>query len=490
MLKRNPFIKLLAGYSLLIILISGGCKKDDFLTDGDAKLDFSEEEILFDTVFVSVGSTTRFLKVYNNNDQPVKTNIRLAGTGINFRMNVNGLPGRDFKNVEIRANDSLWIFVEVTVDPASGSLPFVIKDSIIFETNGNQQDIDLTAWGQNAHFIVANRFPSGLPSYALIDTALFANVTWDSLLPYVIYGFAVVDSTQTLTILEGTKVHFYNNSGLWIYKGGTLKVQGKKDQEVVFQGTRREADFAEEPGQWDRIWLNNGSFSEINYAIIKNGFIGLQCDVFPEPATPSEQLLLSNTQIRNMSGAGIFSTSFTIKAWNNVISSCGSYAAALTGGGDYNFIHCTIGNYWNFSQRSTPSLYISNAYSESATSVVVTDLVRANFSNCIIDGNQDDELGLDFITNVTPTPVVNYFFKNCLIKADQTATSDPAHFNTICRSCPTQFDPANNNYVPGSGSSALNYGDPVFVIADTTALDIKGTVRSVVTPDAGAYEVN
>ena len=348
------FYKKSALFLAIVLLPFSGCKKDDFLSDTNLKLQFSQNEVLFDTVFVSIGSVTKNFKVYNPYDQPVKTNIRLAGQGINFRMNVNGKPGRDFKDVEIRAKDSLWIFIEVTVDPSSVALPYIIKDSIIFETNGSQQDVDLTAWGQNAHFIVATNFINdNFPLYALLDPALNASIIWDSLLPYVIYGYLVIDSTQTLTIQEGCKIHFYNSSGLWVYKGGTLKVNGSKLHPVVFQGARREAGFADEPGQWDRIWLNNGSVSDINYAIIKNGFIGLQCDVFPEPAA-ADHLFLLNTIIKNMSGIGILSYDFTIKGWNNVVANCGSYCCALTAGGDYEFTHCSIANYWRLQQRSTP----------------------------------------------------------------------------------------------------------------------------------------
>lgn len=485
MLPSNNLITRLFFVLLLFLLPFSSCKKDDFLTDGDTALEFSQDEILFDTVFVSVGSVTKNLKVYNPYDQPIKTNIRLAGSGINFRMNVNGVPGRTFNNVEIRAKDSLWIFVEVTVDPGSGVLPFVLEDSIIFETNGNVQDVDLTAWGQNAHFIVADHFPSGLPSYALMDTALHANITWDSILPYVIYGFAVVDSTQTLTIEPGTQIHFYNNSGLWIYKGGTLRVQGNKEHPVVFQGTRRENTFAEEPGQWDRIWLNNGSFSEINYAVIKNGFIGLQCDVFPKPAAP-DQLYISNTQIRNMSGAGIYSSNYTIKGWNNVISACGSYALFLSGGGDYDFTHCTVGNYWNYAQRSSPSVYISNYVVEGNTAVI-DDLRKASFRNCIIDGNQDDELAFDFLPSSTTTN--NYSFTYCLIKAKETDVSD-SHFSNICKNCNAGFDPSNGNYTPGSGSQA-DIGEPSVAAIDTFKFDITGFDRqSQPPPTAGAYEIH
>ena len=472
----------------ITIILPHSCKKEELLTDTNITLNFSQNEILFDTVFVSVGSVTKNFKVYNPYDQPVKTNIKLAGSGVNFRINVNGIAGRVFKDVEIRAKDSLWIFVEVTVDPNTGNLPFIIKDSIIFETNGTQQDVDLVAWGQNAHFIVANRYLSdNFPLYALLDTALNASFTWDSLLPYVIYGYLVIDSTQTLTIDPGCKIHFNTGGGLWIYKGGNLNVNGNIDHPVTFQGIRREASFAEEPGQWDRIWLNNGSVSKINYAIIKNGFVGLQCDVFPEPAAP-DNLLLSNTIIKNMTGFGLLAYDFTIKGWNNVMANCGSYCCALTAGGSYEFLHCTMANYWNFSQRSTPAVYVNN-YLIKQSVAEVHDLVKADFKNCIIAGNMDDELKVDSISG----GLINYFFDHCLIKATETPTSNTSHYSPLtCRNCnPAFVDSDNNNYELESGSQALNYGDILFVIPDTTNVDIKGFQRPSSLnplPDLGAYE--
>jgi hypothetical protein len=211
-------------------------------------------------------------------------------------MNVNGLPGTSFNDIELRAGDSLWIFVEVTVDPNTQLLPYIIQDSIVFETNGNRQDVDLVSWGQNAHFIVANQVLNlkddqgktvGQIKYAIIDTIDNHTTIWDNQLPYVVYGgYAVVDSSTTLEITQGTQIHFSNNAGLWVYKGGKLKVTGTAQNQVVFQGLRREQAYVDEPGQWDRIWINDGAINEIDHAVIKNGYIGLQTEVLFDPVMP------------------------------------------------------------------------------------------------------------------------------------------------------------------------------------------------------------
>ena len=189
--------------TLLAIISINSCKKDVILSDSNAKLNFSTDTILFDTVFASIGSVTKNFRVYNPYDEVLKiSSIRLAnGAASLFRVNVNGIPGTSFSDIEIRGGDSIWVFVEVTVNPNNQSLPYVVQDSLVFETNGNIQDIDLVAWGQNAHFFIAKKESPNLPPYVIIDTNLNSTITWDKTLPYVIYGgFAVVDSSTSLII--------------------------------------------------------------------------------------------------------------------------------------------------------------------------------------------------------------------------------------------------------------------------------------------------
>ena len=84
------------------------CKKEEFSTDGNAKLEFSQDTIIFDTVFTQVGSSTEVFTVYNRKNQAIKiSSIRLAsGMTSNYRLNVDGVPGKSFEDVEIAAEDS------------------------------------------------------------------------------------------------------------------------------------------------------------------------------------------------------------------------------------------------------------------------------------------------------------------------------------------------------------------------------------------------
>lgn len=491
-MSSKHILKPLLFIALAIFSLSS-CKKDEILKDGSATLKFSEDTIMFDTVFVSIGSVTKNFRIYNTYDDILKiSSIRLAGGASSlFRLNVNGTPGKSFSDIEIRGGDSIWVFVEVTIDPNSAVLPYIVQDSIIFETNGNQQDIDLVAWGQNAHFFVAKKQNINLPPYVLIDTNLNSITTWDNTLPYVVYGgYAVIDSSQQLIISPGTQIHFSPNAGLWVYKGGTLKVQGTKENPAVFQGLRREQSLQEQPGQWDRIWINDGGINEIDYAIIKNGFIGLQCETLFEPLMP-ESLKVTNTIIKNMSGFGIFSRNFKINGWNDVVTNCGLFAARFTLGGEYEFTHCTFGNYWNSGQRSTPSIYLNNYGTEAPNTIVPVALDKANFFNCIIYGNIDNELELDFKSGAA----AEHKFSYCIIKADQnTPTSDPAHFDNIFRNNDPQFkDEFDNDLRLDTLAFAREKGNINYVITGATptmSLDLLGNPRpnGGVNPDIGAYD--
>src|SRR5690554_4081913 len=129
-----------------------GCKKDILFSKDN--LSFSVDTVLFDTVFTTIGSTTKRLKIYNKSSQPVKVKsvILVGGENSPFRVNLDGVSGTIFKDFEIPANDSLFMFVEVTLGENNINDPLIIEDVIEFETNGKMQSVQLAAWGQDAYF--------------------------------------------------------------------------------------------------------------------------------------------------------------------------------------------------------------------------------------------------------------------------------------------------------------------------------------------------
>ena len=471
------------GASALIVLslIFSSCQKENiFDTDPSLKLNFSSDSISFDTIFTTVGSITRQLKVYNPSNKSIKiSSINLTnGNDSFFKINIDGTATTGLNNIELAAKDSLYIFVKVTIDPNDENSPFVIDDQIIFHLNGNTQDVDLVAWGQNANYIIADTYVQGLPPYKIVAHE-FSDTTWTSDKPFLVYGYAVVDSNAILRINAGTKIYFHNNSGLWVYKGGCLKVIGTKDNPVVFQGDRTESYYADVPGQWDRIWLNEGSIdNEINHAIIRNAFIGLQTEILQQDM--GNKLILKNTLIENISGAGLLSRYYTIDAENVVIANCQQYNLALTMGGNYSFKHATLVNYWSYSVRKTPTVYFNNYFKDGNNVVYPFDLSKADFVNCIIYGNADDEILAD---SSKYGGNFNYFFDHCLIKSTLNV-SDASRWQFIQRNQDPLFsDVYENDYHITTGSPAIGKGK-----GGVVPVDIEGVTRDLNTPNLGAFE--
>src|SRR5690606_25666410 len=261
-----------------------------------------------------------------------------------------------FSNVEIPGGDSIYIFVEATLGPGGVNTPFIIEDHVLFSTNGNEQQVLLNAWGQNAHFFRPDQYVPGFPPFSYIaggydslGNQLCETAHWINDTPYVIYGDAVVDSCSSLIIDPGVRVYFHGGGGLWVYRGGHIQANGSVDERITFQGDRLEPMYADLPGQWDRIWINDGpDTNNLTYVDIKNALVGIQPQSWigtPGQPTSSNTLVLNNVSIRNCSAAGILSENYRIKSTNLLVANCGQYCVALTGGGEYDFNHSTIANY-------------------------------------------------------------------------------------------------------------------------------------------------
>jgi len=464
------------------------CKKDKFITDTNAKVSFSQDSVLFDTVFTTIGSTTRQIRVRNMNKQKINiSSVRLQnGNSSMFTLNVDGTPGKSVSDVEILAQDSIYIFIQVNVNPASSLSPFIIQDKILFTVNGNEQSVALEAWGQDAYYHFPNKaiqYKTGYLAYSTISTGTNVTVNWINDKPHVIYGWLVVDSTQKLTIAAGVKVYLHQNGGLWVYRYGTLQVNGTKGNEVTFQGDRRELDYADEPGQWDRIWVNEGHTDNyINYAIIKNGYIGVQAEVLLNISQP-KRLRLTNTIIKNCSKWGIYGVAFNLWGSNNVVVNCKEYCAALTLGGNYTFLHSTFANYFNKDggRGTQQCVHIDN---NSGGQYFPLD--SAYFGNCIIDGSISNELELDI--NSASAFTKNYKFNSCLLKT--TAFSGTTSINNVFNQSANFINASSYDFKIGNSSAARNIGDAglttlyPYIFVQT---DILGAVRSG-SIDAGAYQ--
>lgn len=481
MTTKNIF-NILAISAIAVMLFFSSCRKDETISSNPAyKLSFSTDSVMFDTVFTTMGSVTKRLMVYNPNPNAVIiSKVMLAGGSSSpYRVNIDGSSGTEVRNIEILGNDSLYVFVRVTIDPVNDNLPLVVKDSLVFQTNGNNQDVDLVSFGQDAHFIVADVNKPGLPPYSII-AAEGEDIHWPNDKPYVIVGYGVVDSTASLTIDAGCRIHFYNNAGLWIYKNGSIHVNGTLDEPVIFQGVRLEQEYQDVPAQWDRIWINESDVdSEINHAIIKNAIIGIQAETLN--AGQGNKLILNNVKILNMQGWGIFTRFYHIEANNLLVANSGSSLLNLTTGGNYSFKNSTFANYWSHDIRKDPLLHLSDYFivNNGNEQIVYTgDLENAYFGDCVFYGNLDSEVLVDQLPE--SGSVFNYQFEYSLLKI--TDTVDDNFTNCFYNKDPIFYDYTVNDFHLDSLSPLRNLGIPMGNDYDLDGIERSGT------PDLGAFE--
>ena len=476
--------KILLGVVFIVILFFS-CRREKINDSPDLELSFSTDTVFFDTIFSTLGSSTRRFKIYNPNNDPVNvSSIELGGGNSSFyRININGSSGTSFESVEIGAKDSIWGFAEVTVDPNASTTPYIVSDSIEFLTNGNLQKVRLVAFGQNAVF----HKPSEGNGSFLID----CDDVWTNDLPHVVFGIGVIDSTCQLTIEAGAKVHFSSNGALLAYSGASLKVQGTLDEPVEFLGSRLESWFENEPGQWRGIYLWPLSYdNEFNHAIIRNAQIGIQCDTTNDALSSNPTLAINNSQIYNCSTYGILGRGTYIKANNVVIGNCGEGSFGATIGGKYVMNHCTFGNYWSHftKNRENDAVQITNWFKASDGRIIPRDINETVFNNCIIYGSRNNELSLSKVDNAA----FDIAFNNCIIRGDGDLDMTQSFFvNCLKNENPLFVDPSENDYQIQENSSAINQGDEnlnlPFPILD---LDLLGNDRTVdEAPDIGAIEL-
>ncbi len=461
---------------LAVVLFVGGgfssCRRDlQIDEDADAQLLFSADTIVFDTVFTTVGSTSRVFKVFNTSSKAVNIeSIDLAGGAMSpFRINVDGSAVLSTGNLLLRGGDSMFIFVDVTINPNNQAAPLIHEDSIIFVTNGNRQSVVLNAVGQDAYF-------------HYYETSA-CNEIWATDKPHVVFGWVIVPSTCILTIPAGANVYLHHNAVIAADSAATLEVLGTQTSHVTFQGDRLELDYANEPGQWGYIWLSSLSKDNIiDWADIKNGTIGVLSDSLGATANPTVRI--TNTTIKNMTIAGIFGRTSHVEGDNLLIENCAQYCVGIAYGGQCIFRHCTFANYWNIDNRTTPAVILNNWYKVDDVTFNRRNLTQADFLNCIIYGDKDSEIGLDSLT--TSGEQFNYFFGNCLIKTDQN-TSALNHFNAFTQAAVNTNPDFTDGFHIGINSAARDLGDSSTAVPIPFDLDNQNRLLDV-GPDAGCFE--
>ena len=402
----------------------------------------SLDTLRYDTVFTEIGTITRFFKVYNQEAQSVildKVSLR-NNENSTFRMNVDGIKGPIVEKVRIEAMDSIYIFVEATIDPdlPISASPFVIEEYIDIEYQGGTQNVLLEAWGQNANY-VPDRFSDSVISVRDCNSG---NIFWNDPKPYVIYGALILDNCD-LIIAAGTQIYMhggvainytnteteapliYSDGLIVITRNSRIQANGTAEEPITISSDRLEEGFQETQGQWAGILIQAGSRNNVlNHTHIKHSIVGMSID-------SAASVTLDGCAFGYTSGNGLTASHANIAATNCLWYQNGASGVSLGYGGDYIFEHCTIANYEN--QGSAVSANNFSCSDPLCQEDIFINALTATFSNCIIVGNEEDEIDLFDITD-GEAGLFEYEFNSCIVTVNELI--EPDNFPNFFDNCP------------------------------------------------------
>jgi hypothetical protein len=453
----------------IFCFLLSSCKKDSFITSAEARLNITADSLKYDTVFTTTGSVTKSFKIINENNQKLRlSKVKLmGGTASAYKININGIAAIELNNIEINANDSIYVFASVSINPNAANQPFIVSDSILINYNGNNRFVQLQAYGQNAIY--------------LTNKVITGNVTWTNTLPYVILKSIRIDTTATLTIQPGTKI--YSHADAPFIVDGTLIINGAKNNEVVFAGDRLDNDYKDLPAGWPGIYFRGKSKNNVlQFAVIKNAY---QAIVATDPSINiNPKITMQQCIIDNAYDAGILAANTSVYANNSLISNCGSNIVLIYGG-DYNFTNCTAASFSHaYLLHKNPVLSVSNFATQGGSSVTAN--LNATFRNCIFwadSGFVNDEV----VVNKLGTTNFSVLFEKNLYRAKNDPTNCTLTANI------KNLDPLFDNIDAGkrlfdfrittTGAPGINKG-----AATIFTKDLDDRNRNNGLPDLGCYE--
>ncbi|OJJ17589.1 hypothetical protein BKI52_27390 [marine bacterium AO1-C] len=424
--------------------------QEEVFTNSQVTLGFSDQAVVFDTLFTNTRSITKRLTVYNPDKNAVKIQrIEVGGKSASpYQVTIKGRKDIVFTDIDLLGGDSLLVLVEINVPSDNQSGVAIAFDSLLFTTNQLEQQIKLIAWRENAR--------------VLQNYTITGNETWDKTQPYIIQDSVTVAPGATLTIEDSTRVFAFNQNA-FLKVQGNLVVRGDTGKVVSFGGFRREIEFEEQLGQWRGIVMEAGSTADISFAVIKNAITGIAIAGNDADATPD--LTLKNTLIKNMLLDGIKADNADALLENVIITNCIGNTLGVINGGNYTLQHCTLANYEFEFIRTVPSISLSNE----ANNAFAIDWV-----NNILWGNKTEEIAL-------PEPLGNLQI-NARFNILRTTLTVFEGNNNLLNEDPLFERESISNLNLMMDSPAINAASPIGIL-----IDFRKITRDA-TPDIGALE--
>lgn len=466
-LAMNRLKTIFAISGILLILELSSCIEDGMSTNVNDQPTFSTDTLNMGPLFTEAGTPTHSFTVYNRHDKVMNISsikMRDDAEGM-FRFNVDGVAGNEFQNIEIRPNDSIYVFVEATLKANGTDAPVLVERHLDFVVHGSTSTVVITAEGQDIErkngLIIEN------------DTRFTANK------PYQIFDSLVVKEGVTLTLDPGVTLYFHNNAVMRVE--GTLVSNGTAEQPVNMTGDRidnvvNDLPFELMAGQW--AGLEFTSTSRNNYLTntsIRNTVWGVFVDSIGQQENPA--LTLINCQLRNSQEYSLASIYSDIKAVGCEIAEA---AAGLTylRGGNHIFNHCTFANYYLFSALGGPAIQFDHINADTDDNSGLPYMV-ADFTNSIIYGN-GTELSHGDLTGTAIT------LRYCLLKSE--GVDDDNFLCCIWGQDPLYYTVRNEyifDYRLKNESPAIEAAYPDYTLPEAQ-YDRYGLPRGP-KPDLGAY---
>jgi len=448
-------------YILLCVLpglVVTGCIEDGFTTSPSDQPVYSTDTLRIGTVFTAEGTPTNRFKVFNRHDKGLsisKISFRDPAMEEIFRLNVDGVSGKSFDNVEIRANDSIFVLVEATLPESGTDLPVELNAELDFVANGVTSTVVLNAFGQDVT--------------RLVDFKVASDMTLSGAKPYQIYDSLVVAEGATLTLDAGTTLYFHDKAELVVH--GTLISNGTPDRRVNMTGDRFGQVVGRIPyeimsGQWGGVYFYGTTRdNRLSHTSIRNSVYGVYIDSVSVDAL-DPVLTLVNCQLRNSTGAVLVANYAPVKAVGCEFAEAAK-GVVYVNEGNHVFNQCTFSNNYLFAAITGPMLYLDG------------ENVGADISNSILYGMGGEVLPSD----LAGKPV---YFRNCLFAA--AGTDDENFINSIWDADPlfyTVREDYHFDYRLREGSPAIGAGDPSLCLPEASS-DMYGLTRGNA-PDVGAY---
>ena len=407
---------LIVAAMLAISTLFTSCIEDGFTTSSSDRLAFNRDTVSFDTVITLQGTATKQMVVYNRSSKQINiSSIKVAGmaTKGRFYINVDGIRGDEFHNVEIRGNDSIYIFIEARLDEMEQDEPTLIEDILEFVTNGVEQEVHLRAWGQDVVRIVGDTINS--------DMRFSANK------PYLIYDTLFIDEPGTLTIDAGATLLFHDKAA--IRCKGRMLANGTAEAPITFRGDRLdhvvgEISFDIMSGQWGGVIFTPPTMGNVlKHVIMKGSTIGMHCSNDDSDTTQCA-LKLINCVLTNSASSCLVAQTCYVQAIGTEFSDAAEGVVYLAGGKAM-MSQCTFANYYLFKAPKEPIVNVFNVEYEDGS----IGNLKAYFDNCILYGlsseiSKGDLDGFDVYLRycmLRSGGKDDNHFINCVWKADSTS---------------------------------------------------------------------